>query len=81
MNKKANIFLGIFIAMFIYVSGIMILPFILDDITTARTSLECSDTTISDGTKITCLAFSGLTPYFIWFLMSVTLGFVLGGRG
>lgn len=79
MNKKANIFRSIFITLFIYVSGILILSFLLDDIISTRLALDCTNTAaISDGVKLTCLAIGGVTPYFLWFLISISLGFVIG---
>lgn len=78
MNKRGNIFFGVTIGIFLWIMGILILPFITDDVTTARTNLDCSNSSITDGTKLTCLYIDILTPYFIWFLLSVVLGYIAG---
>lgn len=79
MNKKGSVFLGLALGIFIFIMGILILPFILDDITISRVSLSCSDTSISSGNKLTCLFISAVTPYFIWLIVSLALGLVIGG--
>ena len=78
MNKKASIFFGVTIGIFIYIMGVLMLPFIIDDIDTARVSLDCTNSSISDGTKISCLVTDLTVPYFIWFFVSLLLGFIIG---
>ena len=81
MNKKGNAFLGVALAIFLFVMGILFLPFLTDDITTARGLLDCSNSsTISDGTKLLCLNIDLLVPYFILFIVSVALGYLVGGN-
>ena len=77
-NKKANMFLGVIIGIFIWVTGILFLPFIIDDIDTTRTDLDCTNTSITDGTKLVCLTTDLVIPYLIWFFVSLAIGFVLG---
>lgn len=80
MNKKANVFLNIALGLFIFITGVLILPFITDDITTTRTALGCGDfSAITDGTMLTCITVSGVAPYLIWFFVSIALGFFIGG--
>lgn len=80
MNRKGNMYFGIIIGIFVFVTGVLFIPFITDDITTARNNLQCSSpTTITSGTMLTCLLFSSLTPYLIWFFVSLLLGFIVGG--
>lgn len=81
MNKKGSIMLGFGLGIFIFIMGVLIMPFILDDITTFRTALDCADSggTLSYGTKLTCL-FGGITaPYYIWFFSSLAIGLIVGG--
>lgn len=78
MNKRASIFLGVAIGLFIYIMGVMFIPFITDDITTTRDDLDCTNTTISDGTKLSCLTVDLVLPYLIWFFVSLLLGFIAG---
>ena len=80
MNKKANIYFGIVIALVVWIAGILILPFIVNDITTFRVAMDCTNTAISDITKINCLAGDSLIPYYIWTLVSIALGFIIGGN-
>lgn len=77
-GKKGNIFFGVTIGLFIYIMGILFIPFLTDDITTARGELNCTDTTISDGSKLICLQIDLVIPYLIWFFISLLLGFIAG---
>jgi len=80
-GKRANIYLGLGMGLFIYIMGVLFLPFILDDIDSSRLNLDCSNSSaISDGTKLTCLGISGLVPYYIWFFISVALGYIIGTK-
>lgn len=65
---------------FIFIMGVLFIPFVTDDITTTRTSLDCTNTSISSGTKLTCLGVDIVVPYLIWFFVSLLAGFVIGGR-
>lgn len=79
MNKKGSVFLGLSLGIFIFIMGVLIMPFILDDISTTRVSLDCGNTTISNGNKLTCLFISAVNPYFIWLFTSLALGLIIGG--
>jgi hypothetical protein len=79
-NKKGSVFLGLGLGIFIFIMGVLILPYIADDVTSFRTSLDCSNSgSISDGTKITCLFGGALVPYYIWFFSSLAVGLIIGG--
>jgi len=80
MNKKGNIYFGVVIAIMIWVAGIMIMPFIINDIDTYRVDMDCSNSSISDFTKINCLAGDSLIPYFIWTLAVIALSLLVGSR-
>ena len=81
MNKKANIYFNIGIGLFVFIVGVLALAFLTDDITTARAALNCAyPELITDGTMIVCLGISGLTPFFIWFFISLAVGFITGGE-
>lgn len=79
-NKKGNIFLGVTIALFLWISGVIILPFVLDDVDSFRTAMECSDSSITDGEKISCLFGDALIPYYIWFFASLAIGYLAGAK-
>ncbi len=81
MNKKGSIFFSVVIGLFVFMTGVLFIPFIVDDITTFRTALDCEMSgSITDGTMMTCLFGSALVPYFIWFFSSLALGFIVGGK-
>lgn len=79
MNKRGSIFLGVTIGIFIYIMGVLFIPFITDDITTTRIDLDCTNTSVSGGTMITCLMVDTLIPYLILFFVSLLVGFIIGG--
>jgi hypothetical protein len=77
-NKKGNIFLKIIIILFIWINGILMIPFLTDDIDTSRSDLSCSTTTISFGTKTLCLTIDLVIPMLIWTLVVIILGLMVG---
>lgn len=79
MNKKGSFLLSVSIGLFIYIMGVLFIPFITDDITTTRNDLDCTNSSITDSTKLTCLAVDLVVPYFIWFFISLLIGFIIGG--
>ena len=78
MNKQGNVFWGTTIGIFCFIIGVLIIPFFVDDITLTRTNLDCTNVSISDGVKWTCLITDLTIPYFIWFFVSLAVG-ILGG--
>ena len=80
MNKKGNIFWGVTIAIFLWVSGVLIMPFVIDDIGTFRTLMQCSSSTITSGTILSCLMVDSFLPYFIWFFASIAIGYIAGAN-
>lgn len=79
MNKKANVMIGLSLGLFIWISGILLIVYFGDVITEQRSNLSCSDTSISYGNKGTCLILSGLMPYYIWTIASISLALLIGG--
>ena len=79
MNKKGSVFMGLAMGLLIFVFGMLFLPYFTDDLTTTYTALDCQNTSISGGNKIACLETDLVAPYFIWFFISVGLGYVAGG--
>jgi len=77
-NKKGSAFFGITIAIFIYIIGVLFLPFVVDDVSNFRVSMDCTNTSISDGAKLSCLVGDLTVPYFIWFFISIAIGFIAG---
>ncbi len=64
-DKKGGLFIGFIFAMFFFMIGMWMLPFIQDQVSDARTDINCSSTAISDGNKLTCLVVDIGIPYFI----------------
>lgn len=69
------------IAVMLFASGMIIMNFIKDDVTTARSSsnLNCSDLNNSDGAKVTCLGIDLVVPYTFVIIFSV-IGGIIGAR-
>jgi len=78
MNKRGNIFLGFGIAIFLWIMGIQLIPFIVSVIDSTRVDLSCSTTTISFGTKLICLMHDLTIPIIIWTLVCLILGLIMG---
>ena len=78
MNKRGNIFFGVVVGLFLYIMGVLFIPFIVNDIDVARGALDCSLTTISYGTMLTCLGIDLVIPYLIWFFVSLAIGYIAG---
>ena len=78
MNSKGTVFiLTLVFAVMIFMAGMLFLNFVRDDITTAKDSLGCTDSTISDGAKVTCLVVGFVIPYGIMSVISLAGGLVL----
>lgn len=80
MNKRGSAFFGVGISIVIFIFGVLFLPFIMDDLTTFRDAMDCSNTDITSGTMLSCLVGDAIVPYLIWFFISLSLGFIVGGR-
>ena len=78
LNKRGNFFFGFFIGIFIFIMGVLFIPYLTDDITTSRVALDCTNMSITDGTKLTCLGQDLVIPYIIWFFVSIALGYIFG---
>ena len=80
MNKKGNLFFGVFVGLFLFAMGVLFIPFLTDDITTSRDALSCSSADISDGTKLMCLSIDIVVPYLIWFFCSLAIAYFIGRK-
>lgn len=68
MNNQGQVALvGLMIGVFIFLLGMSIINPIRDVIDEVRATdqLDCSNSSISDGQKLTCLAVDLILPYFI----------------
>ena len=57
--------MGIIFAFFFMLLGFLMIPFMKDMVTDARTNLSCVDTDLSSGNKFTCIFVGMGVPYFI----------------
>ena len=77
-NKGQSMGLAIVMAITIFIVGMLCINFVKMGITTARdaSNLNCADSTISDGTKLTCLVVDIVVPYFFVLIFSVAGGII-----
>jgi len=80
MNKRGQtLALSITSALLIFIVGFLVLNFLTGEITSARNQLNCANpTAITDGTKLLCLAIDATVPYWIWLVLSIAIGAVIG---
>ena len=77
-NKRGQFMLAVLFAVVFFIFGMLIFNFLGDEVTNAKNSLECSSVaTISDGTKLTCLVGDTTVIYWIWAILSISLGGIL----
>jgi len=78
INKKGSVFFGVIVGIFIYIMGVLFIPFVIDDIDTSRDAFDCTNPDITDATKLNCLITDATIPYLIVFFISLLLGFIVG---
>ena len=78
MNKRGNLGIAVIIAITIFLIGIPIINILKPEIDVARGSsgLDCSNVSISDGTRLTCLGVDLVIPYFLLIILSAAGGFI-----
>lgn len=78
MNNKGQtqIMLAVLVAIIIFLAGMIFLNYLEPSVSDARVNLSCSDTSQSDGTKLTCLIFDVVVPYFIIVVLSIAGGVI-----
>jgi hypothetical protein len=77
-NKKGQLGLAIISAIFVFIIGMLIINFLMDEVTNFRVNMNCdSYTTISDGTKLLCLVGDVVVIYWIWLVFSIVIGIII----
>jgi len=67
--------LAIVSSLVVLIIGLMMINFIMPEVTTFRSSMACADSAnISDGTKLLCLAADATVPYFILIVFTLVIG-------
>lgn len=82
LNKKGQTaILGIMIGVFVFLLAMTFIDPLSDVITESRAAdqLDCDNSSISDGKKLTCLMVDLILPYFIGVVIAVAGGY-LGAR-
>lgn len=76
MNKKGqSMGLAILSFLAVLIIGIMFVNFLMPEVTTFRTAMNCASAdTISDGTKLLCLFGDATIPYVIVLIFSLAIG-------
>lgn len=79
IGKKGQLGLGIITAIMLFLVGVVALNLIKPEITSTRTSdsLDCTNSAISDGTKLTCLVVDGVFPYILITVFSIAGGAIM----
>ena len=79
MNNRGQLALvGFAFGLFIFLLGLALINPIKDVIQPTREAdqLDCSNSSISDGQKVTCLAVDLLLPYFIITIFAIAGGYM-----
>lgn len=80
MRNKRGQTLGvaIIISIFIFIVGMLTINIIKPEVTVARSPevLDCSNASITDGNKLTCLAVDVVVPYFIILVLAIAGGII-----
>jgi hypothetical protein len=77
-KRGQSLILAILAAVMIFVAGMLFLNHIKDDVTLIRSiGMDCSNPTISDGAKATCLGIDLVVPIVIILVVSATGGAIL----
>lgn len=73
-NKRGQVFLSIIFSVMYFMIFMVLINVSKDDANTARTNLDCSNSSISDGNKMTCLITDSSVPLFLLAALSVAFG-------
>ena len=79
MGKCGQVALvGLMVGIFVFMMAMVFIDPIKDVVTEARgtSQLDCANTTITDGNKMTCLLVDLILPYFIGVVLAVAGGYI-----
>ncbi len=80
MNSKGqSLLFAVVVGFMIFLAGMLFLNFIKPEVDNARavTSLDCTNLSISDGAKLTCLGADAVVPYFIFIVLGTAGGYIV----
>ena len=79
MNKKGSMGLAILSALGIFIIGFMVINFLMPEVSTFRIDLNCAyPDQIQDGNKLLCLVGDVGIPVYIWAVISLGIGAIIG---
>ena len=81
-NKRGQtLMVALMIGIFVFMMAMVFIDPIKDVITTSRgaSQLDCTNSSISDGTKMTCLLVDLVLPYFIGVVLAIA-GALIGAK-
>jgi hypothetical protein len=80
MNKKGQtLFLSILIGVMLFIFGMLFLNYIKPEVSSSKLiGLDCTNPSISDGNKVTCLGVDLVMPSLIFSIVSLAIGSILG---
>lgn len=77
-NNAQTLGLAIISSLCILIVGFMIINLLTPEITNFRVDMNCaSPSDISDGTKLLCLCSDLTIVYWIWLILSISLGGII----
>lgn len=78
-KRGQSLGIAIILAIMIFLMGIPVINILKPEVATAvgANGLDCANTSISDGNRLTCLAVDLTIPYFIWIVISAVGGLVI----
>ena len=79
-KKGQQIFIGIMTAVLVFIALVQLINPIKDQVTTARSTMDCTNTDISTGTKGACVIVDWYLPYFLAAGIAVSVGFITQRR-
>ena len=70
--------IAIISAVMIFIVGMLVINILTPEITRARgaTELDCTNSSISDGAKLTCLVTDATVPYYFVIIFSIIGGII-----
>ena len=77
-NRGQTMGLAILSFLGVLIVGLMFVNFLMPEVTTFRTDMSCaSPDNISDGVKLVCLVGDTVVIYWIWAILSLSLGGII----
>lgn len=74
-NKKGQTMgLAVISALAVLIVGLMFVNFLMPEVTQFRVDMDCTNSSISDGSKLTCLVGDVAVPYVIIVILSLATG-------